>query len=34
MLDNFVEYQLQNEQLVTGGKHQPHNPECFGYHIP
>lgn len=29
MLENLEKYQIQNQENITGGHHQPHDPECF-----
>ncbi len=30
MLENFKKYQVENQEQITGGENEPHNPDCFG----
>ncbi|WP_299683871.1 hypothetical protein [uncultured Dokdonia sp.] len=30
-LEKLEQYKLENQLTILGGKHQAHNPECFGY---
>ncbi len=29
MLESLEKYKIENQEIISGGRHQAHNPECF-----
>ena len=29
MLEKFEQFSIENQEIITGGKHQPGDPDCF-----
>lgn len=29
MLENLEKYQIENQEVITGGRHEPGDPDCF-----